>query len=74
VEKLSKDDIEHIGNNKKAILEEVFALTYHTSMTFLDVWNMPISMRKWFLTRLVEQKEAEAPKEQQTQSPFKRPV
>jgi len=38
-------------------------LTYKTSMTFSDTCNMPISRRKWFVSRVIQQLEAEQPKE-----------
>lgn len=43
-------------------MEEVFLLTYYTSMTFQDIYNLPISYRKWFITRLIKQKDDELPK------------
>lgn len=56
---LTREDIASLRDKRIAVLEEIFALTYTTSMTFADCWNMPISKRKWFIRRLIEQKNSE---------------
>jgi len=40
-------------------MEEIFYLTYLTSMTFNDAWNMPISKRKWLTNRAITQRNKE---------------
>ena len=57
---LTREDIISLRDKRIAVLEEIFALTYTTSMTFADCWNMPISKRKWFIRRLIEQKNSES--------------
>lgn len=57
---LSKEQLNAIRERRVAILEEIFALTYTTSMTFADCWNMPTSKRKWFVQRLYDQKRSES--------------
>jgi len=52
-------DLKHLKKVKENFLEEIFILTYKTSMNFSDIWNMPISIRKWYVSRLLKQLELE---------------
>jgi hypothetical protein len=42
------------------ILEPIFALTYHCHMDYVAVYNMPVMYKRWFMERLVKQKQDEA--------------
>jgi len=42
-----------------AVYEEFFMLKYHGGWNFTEAYNLPIKMRRWFLERLVKQKEDE---------------
>ena len=42
-----------------AVYEEFFMLKYHGGWSFTEAYNLPIKMRRWFLERLVKQKEDE---------------
>ena len=53
---------EKLSEFKKSILEECFILVYKTSMTLADVWNLPVSYRKWFINRIIQQHNAEQSK------------
>ena len=51
---------EHIKN----VYEEFFLLKYHGGWSFIEAYNLPIVIRRWFLERLVAEikKEAEQAK------------
>ena len=40
---------------KKSIYEEFFLLKQYGNWTFLEVYNLPVLIRKWFLKRLTEE-------------------
>ena len=42
-------------NYQKIIYEQVFALKYHGNWSFIEVYNLPIGLRNWFIKRLQEQ-------------------
>lgn len=42
-----------------SVYEEFFALKYHGGWSFFESYNLPVVIRRWFLRRLVEQKEKE---------------
>tara|TARA_R110002020_G_scaffold89198_5_gene218418 strand:+ start:7966 stop:8148 length:183 start_codon:yes stop_codon:yes gene_type:complete len=42
-----------------AVYEELFLLKYHGNWSFMEAYNLPISIRRWFLKRLAEQIEKE---------------
>jgi len=37
------------------MLEEIFQLQFHGKMCFTDIYNLPISRRKWFITRTIKE-------------------
>ena len=37
------------------IYEEIFQLKYHGSWSFIEAYNLPIVLRRWFLRRLEKQ-------------------
>ena len=41
------------------VYEEFFLLKYYGGWSFSEAYNLPISIRKWFLERLLKQKEDE---------------
>ena len=42
-----------------SVYEEFFALKYHGGWSFFEAYNLPVVIRRWFLKRLIEQKETE---------------
>lgn len=42
-----------------AVYEEFFMLKYHGGWSFTEVYNLPVQIRRWFLERLIKQKEDE---------------
>ena len=42
------------------VYEQIFLLKYHGGWSFIEVYNLPILIRGWFLKRLVKQKNDEA--------------
>ena len=42
-----------------SIYEEFFSLKYYGGWSFFEAYNLPIVLRRWFMKRLVEQKEKE---------------
>tara|TARA_B100000927_G_C16238529_1_gene378430 strand:- start:264 stop:470 length:207 start_codon:yes stop_codon:yes gene_type:complete len=49
---LSDQDIENV-------YEELFLLKYHGSWSFFEAYNLPVQIRRWFISRLVKQFEKE---------------
>ena len=41
------------------VYEQIFNLKYHGGWSFFESYNLPVSVRVWFLRRLVEQKKDE---------------
>ncbi len=42
-----------------AVYEEFFALKYYGGWSFAEAYSLPILLRRWFLERLLKQKEDE---------------
>jgi hypothetical protein len=42
------------------VYEQFFLLKYHGNWSFIELYNLPVGLRKWFFNRLVRQKEEEA--------------
>ena len=53
---------------KEAIYEEFFQLKYHGGWSLFEAYNLPVLLRRWFLRRLVKQKEDEAKQYEEAQS------
>jgi hypothetical protein len=53
--------------------EEMFLLKYHGNWTFFEIYNLPIALRRWFLERLVKQKEDEQKEMEKAQKQNKLP-
>jgi len=43
----------------KNVYELFFLLKYHGNWSFLELYNLPIGLRKWFFKRFSQQKEQE---------------
>ena len=41
------------------VYDQFFLLKYHCNWSFIEVYNLPIGLRKWFLERLALQFEKE---------------
>ena len=44
----------------KSVYEELFILKHHGGWSFFEAYNLPIQIRRWFITRLNKQFEDEA--------------
>jgi len=44
----------------QAVYEEFFVLKYHGGWSFIEAYNLPIVIRRWFLERLVKEIKTEA--------------
>jgi hypothetical protein len=42
-------------NYMSAVYEQFFLLKYHGGWSFIEAYNLPVVLRKWFLDRLSEQ-------------------
>jgi len=47
-------------NYIESVYEEIFVLKYHGHWSFAEAYTLPINIRRWFIKRLVQQKEREA--------------
>jgi len=52
----------------EAVYEQLFQLKYYGGWSFFETYNLPVSVRGWFLERLIEQKKQEADSMQNTVS------
>lgn len=43
----------------EALYEEIFQLKYHGSWSFIEAYNLPVVLRRWFIKRLQKQFNAE---------------
>ncbi len=43
----------------KHVYEQFFFLKYYGGWSFIEAYNLPVQLRDWFTTRLIEQKETE---------------
>ena len=44
----------------EAVYEQFFVLKYHGGWSFIEAYNLPIGLRRWFLEKLREQFEQES--------------
>ena len=44
----------------KNVYNQFFVLKYHGNWSFLEAYNLPVGLRRFFVQKLLEQKEAEA--------------
>jgi hypothetical protein len=47
-------------NDAEYIYEEIFQLKHHGGWSFIEAYNLPLLLRKWFLRRLQRQFDDEA--------------
>jgi len=45
---------------QKVVYEELFSLKYHGNFSLFESYNLPVSLRRWFIQRLIKQKNDEA--------------
>lgn len=43
----------------EAVYEQLFQLKYYGGWSFFESYNLPVSVRMWFLERLIKQKQDE---------------
>lgn len=50
------------------VYEQIFNLKYHGGWSFIELYNLPVGLRNWFIERLTKQlkEEAEAIKQNKT--------
>ena len=44
----------------QSVYEELFLLKYHGGWSFFEAYNLPVTIRRWFLKRLSKQMEDES--------------
>lgn len=44
----------------ESVYEEFFILKYHGGWSYVEAYNLPIPIRRWFLEKLVKQMEMES--------------
>ena len=50
-----------LGNEYiQGVYEEIFAMKHHGGWSFIEAYNLPIQIRRWFLRRIQKQFEDEA--------------
>tara|TARA_R110000796_G_scaffold6350_2_gene22640 strand:- start:917 stop:1129 length:213 start_codon:yes stop_codon:yes gene_type:complete len=54
-----------------SVYEEFFLLKYHGNWSFMEAYNLPITVRRWFLSRLQQQVEKENKQIEEAQSKSK---
>tara|TARA_R100001015_G_C4623538_1_gene181378 strand:- start:954 stop:1157 length:204 start_codon:yes stop_codon:yes gene_type:complete len=54
------------------VYEEFFLMKYHGGWSFIEAYNLPIVIRRWFLNRLVEEIKNEAEQAKKAHSKSKR--
>lgn len=53
------------------IYEQFFLLKYHGGWSFIEAYNLPVGLRKWFLERLAKQFQDEKEQYEKASSPNK---
>tara|TARA_R110000824_G_scaffold1643_3_gene8122 strand:+ start:6605 stop:6772 length:168 start_codon:yes stop_codon:yes gene_type:complete len=51
----------------ESVYEQFFLLKYYGSWSFIEVYNLPVGLRNWFIQRLVKQFEKEKEDYEKTQ-------
>jgi len=51
----------------ESVYEQFFLLKYYGGWSFMEAYNLPVGLRNWFITRLVEQFEKEKEDYEQAQ-------
>ena len=47
------------SNYQELLYEELFILKYHGGYSLFESYSIPVGLRKWFIERLIKQKETE---------------
>ena len=56
------------------LYEELFMLKYHGNWNFHEAYSLPVQIRRWFMKRLVKEKEMEAEARKKAQSSSTQPL
>ena len=56
----------------RAVYEEFFILKHHGGWSFIEMYNLPIGLRKWWLERLAKQFEEERKQIEKSKSQSRR--
>jgi hypothetical protein len=59
------------NNYIASVYEELFLLKYHGNWSFMEAYNLPITIRRWFLQRLKQQFEKENEQQEEARSKAK---
>ena len=59
------------SNYMQQVYEQFFLLKYHGGWSFIEAYNLPVGLRKWFLDRLVKQFEQEKEQMEKASGPKK---
>jgi len=51
------------------VYEQFFLLKYHGGWSFIEAYNLPVGLRKWFLERLAKQFKDEKEQHEKASSP-----
>jgi len=54
------------------VYEQFFLMKYHGGWSFMEAYNLPVSLRSWFLERLSKQLQDEAEANKRAMSKAKR--
>ena len=52
----------------EGVYEQLFQLKYYGGWSFFESYNLPVSVRAWFLNRLIKQKRDEAESDKKSSS------
>ncbi len=47
-------------NYQQDVYEQIFSLKYHGGWSVMEVYNLPVQLRGWFVQRLVKQLQDES--------------
>ena len=56
----------------ESVYEEFFLLKYYGGWSFIEAYNLPVGLRRWFLKRLIKQKEDESNENKKASKPQRR--
>jgi hypothetical protein len=51
------------------VYEQFFLLKYHGGWSFIEAYNLPVGLRKWFLERLAQQFKDEKEQQEKASGP-----
>lgn len=44
----------------QAVYEEIFLLNYNMNLSFTEIYNFPVLFRRWYIERLIKERQREA--------------